>query len=374
MDGIDAVLVDLSATRPTLLSTHHYPWPTQLRRRLHAAAQGALLSAAEFAQLDADTGRCFARAAQAIMPATGPSAVRAIGSHGQTVAHAPDATPGYSLQLGNPHLIAELTGITTIADFRGRDIAAQGQGAPLVPAFHQALFHSPDERRVILNIGGIANLTWLATDTPVTGFDTGPGNCLLDAWIQQQTGQPFDDQGHFARAGTCLPDLLQRLLQDPFFAAPAPKSTGTDYFSLRWLIQQLTVTYRAEDVQATLVALTAQTISHAISRHYSATERVLVCGGGWHNPALRQALAEALPCPIDSTEAAGLAPDWVEATAFAWLAQQRLREQPGNLPGVTGADGPRVLGAIYAGACSRIQEQKADAMQSSKLLQNRLQS
>ncbi len=350
MDGIDAVLVDLSTTRPALLSIHHHPWPTQLRCRLHAAAQGARLSAAAFAQLDADTGQCFARAAQAVIPDTGPSAVRAIGSHGQTIAHTPDAAPGYSLQLGNPHLIAELTGITTIADFRGRDIAAHGQGAPLVPAFHQALFHSPDENRVILNIGGIANLTWLAStaNTPVTGFDTGPGNCLLDAWMQQQTGLPFDKQGRFARTGICQPDLLQRLLQEPFFAAPAPKSTGTDYFSLHWLNRQLTATCRAEDVQATLVVLTAQTISRAISRHYPTTERILVCGGGWHNPALRQALAEALPCPLESTEAAGLAPDWIEATAFAWLAQQRLREQPGNLPAVTGAAGARILGAIYA--------------------------
>lgn len=349
MDGIDAVLVDLGKDRPELLSTHHHPWPTRLHYRLQAATQGEPLSAAEFAQLDADAGQCFARAAQAVIPAAGPSAVRAVGSHGQTVAHAPDATPGYSLQLGNPNLIAELTGITTVADFRSRDLAAGGQGAPLVPACHQALFHSPDEDRVILNIGGIANLTWLASaaDTPVTGFDTGPGNCLLDAWIRQQTGQPFDDQGHFARAGTCQPDLLQCLLQDPFFAAPAPKSTGTDYFSLRWLARQLT-TCRAEDVQATLVTLTVQTITSAITHHYPATERVLVCGGGWHNPVLRQALIETLPCPVDSTQVAGLAPDWVEATAFAWLAQQRLREQPGNLPGVTGADGPRVLGAIYA--------------------------
>lgn len=350
MDGIDAVRVDLSSRQPVILATHHHPWPTSLRCRLRTAAQGAALSATAFAQLDADAGQCFAQAAQVVMPATDQATVRAIGSHGQTIAHAPNATPGYSLQLGSPNLIAELTGIPTIADFRNRDIAAQGQGAPLVPAFHQALFRSAYENRIILNIGGIANLTWLASapDSPVTGCDTGPGNCLLDTWIQQHTGQAFDDQGRFARAGTCQPELLQRLLQDPYFAAPAPKSTGTDYFSLHWLTHQLTVSYRAADVQATLVALTAQTIARTLIHHYPATDCVLVCGGGWHNPALRQALAETLPCPIKSTAAAGMAPDWVEAAAFAWLAQRRLREQPGNLPSVTGASSPRILGAIYA--------------------------
>ncbi|MEL6711367.1 MAG: anhydro-N-acetylmuramic acid kinase [Pseudomonadota bacterium] len=351
MDGIDAVLADLSSQQPVLLNTHHHPWPPGLHRRLQAVAQGQALSAAEFAQLDADAGVCFAQAAQAVMPAAGASAIRAIGSHGQTVAHAPDGAPGYSLQLGNPHLIAEHTGITTVADFRRRDVAAYGQGAPLVPAFHQALFHRPGENRVILNIGGIANLTWLAgtADSPVTGFDTGPGNCLLDTWVQQQTGRPFDAQGDFARAGACQSDLLQRWLQDPYFVAPAPKSTGTDYFSSDWLTRQCGATYQPADVQATLVALTVQTITQAIMCHYPATDRVLACGGGWHNPVLRQALTDALPCPLESTEAHGLAPDWVEATAFAWLAQQRLHKLPGNLPDVTGASGPRLLGVIYAG-------------------------
>jgi anhydro-N-acetylmuramic acid kinase len=351
MDGIDAVCVDLGNKQPVLLSTHHHPWPTRLHQQLHAVAQGDRLSAAEFAQLDAEAGNCFAQAAQSVIPATGGiSSIRAIGSHGQTIAHAPDASPGYSLQIGNPHRIAEQTGLTTIADFRGRDIAAHGQGAPLVPAFHQAIFHTPDEDRIILNIGGIANLTWLAgtAQTPVTGFDTGPGNCLLDAWAQQHTGQPFDHQGQLARTGTCQPDLLHRLLQDPYFAAPAPKSTGTDYFSLTWLTRHLTKNYQVGDVQATLVTLTAHTISRAIARDYPNTQRVLVCGGGWHNPVLRQALVDTLPCSVESTAGYGLAPDWVEATAFAWLAQQRLREQPGNLPGVTGAHSPRVLGAIYA--------------------------
>ncbi len=351
MDGIDAVHVDLGGKQPALLSTHHYPWPAHLHQRLHAAAQGARLSATEFAQLDAETGDCFAQAAQSVIPAAGEIvSIRAIGSHGQTIAHAPDAAPGYSLQIGNPHRIAEQTGLTTIADFRGRDIAAHGQGAPLVPAFHRAIFQTPDEDRTILNIGGIANLTWLAgtAATPVTGFDTGPGNCLLDAWAQQHTGQPFDHQGQLAQAGTCQPDLLHRLLQDPYFAAPAPKSTGTDYFSLPWLTRHLSTTYQAADVQATLIALTALTITTAISRSYPSTQRVLVCGGGWHNPVLRQALIDALPCPVESTAGYGLAPDWVEATAFAWLAQQRLRGQAGNLPGVTGAHGPRMLGAIYA--------------------------
>jgi anhydro-N-acetylmuramic acid kinase len=251
------------------------------------------------------------------------------------------------LQIGNPAIIAERTGITTVADFRRRDLAAGGQGAPLVPAFHEALFRSVERHRIVLNIGGIANITCLPShpDETVTGFDTGPGNCLMDAWVRQQTGQAMDENGHFAARGEVSPALLERLLADDYFRQPPPKSTGTDYFSLDWLTARLPAEpIAAADVQATLLELTARSIAAAIDQR---TQQVLVCGGGVHNPLLMQRLDELLPCPVVSTAVAGLSPDWVEAAAFAWLARQALAGQAGNLPAVTGAAGPRILGAIY---------------------------
>ena len=350
MDGIDAALVDFSTTR--LLNTHQHPWPAKLQAQIRHIAQGQRLTAAEFAQLDVELGLCFAEAANQVSATTPISHIRAIGSHGQTLAHAPNATPGHSLQLGNPDVIAEQTGITTVAHFRSRDIAAGGQGAPLVPAFHHALFQADHENRIILNIGGIANITWLPCETqqPVSGYDTGPGNCLLDAWIQHHQQRAFDQDGQYAQQGRCQPALLQQLLTDPYFTTTLPKSTGTDYFSLTWLQQQIHhKNYQPADIQATLLALTAHSIMDAITGSHPNTDRILVCGGGWHNSVLMAALTELSPCPIESTADYGLAPDWVEAVAFAWLAQQRIRQQPGNLTAVTGAKGSRILGGIYAG-------------------------
>ena len=352
IDGIDAALVDFSTAQPTLLNTHQLPWPTHLQNQIRAIAQGQPLTAAEFAQLDVELGHCFAEAANQVSATRPKSDIQAIGTHGQTLAHAPNATPGYSLQLGNPDVIVEQTGITTVAHFRGRDIAAGGQGAPLVPAFHQALFHADHENRIILNIGGIANITWLPRNAqqPVSGYDTGPGNCLLDAWIQHQQQRPFDQDGLYAQQGCYQPALLQKLLADPYFSTIAPKSTGTDYFSLTWLQQHINHTnYHPADIQATLLALTAHSIIDAITQSHPQTDRILVCGGGWHNPILMAALTDLSPYPIESTASYGLAPDWVEAVAFAWLAQQRIRQQPGNLAAVTGAKGSRILGGIYVG-------------------------
>ena len=321
-----------------------------MRERLLAAANGSLLSADQFAQLHVAAGEALAAAALQIGAGHDPANIRAVGSHGQTLAHNPSTQPGYSLQVGAAERIVEATGITTVSDFRGRDIAAGGQGAPLVPAFHRSLLRSDMEERVVLNIGGIANITRLPADAgqPVSGFDTGPGNCLMDAWTRQQTGQDFDHGGAFAARGTADQALLDALLTDPYFQAQPPKSTGTDYFSLAWLARHLTgrrVT--ATDVQATLIELTARSAANAIQQHAPLAARVLVCGGGCHNPVLMQTLQQRLDCPVQDTSTYGIDPDWVEAVAFAWLARQTLRHQPGNLPAVTGAAGPRILGSIH---------------------------
>lgn len=350
MDGIDAVLVAFEPGRHRLLAAVSEPWPPTLRERLQTAARGGFLSAAQFAELHAEAGEAFARAALQVIDGHQASDIRAIGSHGQTLAHAPTARLPHSLQIGCGARISELTGITTVTDFRSRDMAAGGQGAPLVPAFHRAALHSAEEDRVVLNIGGIANITVLPAGVrePVSGFDTGPGNCLMDAWTQQQLGQPFDRNGRLAASGSVDRELLQSLLADPYFALAAPKSTGTDYFSTQWLQQRLALAAdNPADVQATLLALTSNSISTAIKALPHQAARVLVCGGGASNPVLMQDLRSGLGCPVESTATYGVDPDWMEAIAFAWLAQQTLAGLPGNLPSVTGAAGLRVLGAVY---------------------------
>lgn len=352
MDGIDAVLVDLADTRPRLIAAEAIAWQPELRQQLLSAAQHTPLTADDFARLDAEAGEAFAQAAEKLQQAAQGEPIRVIGSHGQTLAHNPNHVPGYTLQIGAADRIAETTGVTCVGNFRGRDIAAGGQGAPLVPAFHQAVFQSAEENRVILNIGGIANITVLPSSptSPVTGFDTGPGNCLMDYWCSKHTGQHYDDDGAWGRLGSIDQELLGKCLSDSYFSLPSPKSTGTDYFSPRWLDEKLQgKAYPAEDVQATLAQLTVHSISEAIKRLDINVDRVLVCGGGSHNPVLMAGLNTQLPCPVESTAQTGIDPDWVEAIAFAWLAKQTLNNQPGNLAAVTGAAGPRVLGAIYPG-------------------------
>jgi anhydro-N-acetylmuramic acid kinase len=273
--------------------------------------------------------------------------VRAIGCHGQTVRHLPAS--GYTVQLGSPARLAERTGIPVVADFRSADIAAGGQGAPLVPAFHAAVFRSPRVHRVVINLGGISNLTDLPRRGPVTGFDTGPGNVLLDAWMGKKFGRDLDRGGAVASRGRPLEALLRDLLSDPYFRRLPPKSTGRDHFNLAWLRRFAVSRYKAEDVQATLAELTARSIGRAVARFCADAREVYLCGGGTHNPDLVRRIARALPgIAVASTVQLGIHPDWVEAMAFAWLAQRRLRSEPGNLPKVTGARKPRVLGAIYA--------------------------
>lgn len=348
LDGVDAVLVDFSPTTPRTLATFWLPYSESLRQQamqLQTARHDEIHSAALLAN---QLVRCYAQAVAEVLVRADVKAaqVAAIGCHGQTIRHQPAA--GYTVQLNNPALLAELTGITVVADFRSRDIAAGGQGAPLVPAFHAAVFADPVLHRVILNVGGIANLTDLKPEDAVRGFDCGPGNLLMDAWIERHQGKRYDEGGNWAGSGQIVPELLGRLLADDFFAKIPPKSCGRDEFSLAWLERHLTGDERAEDVQATLLELTAVAATEAMNRWCGKPLEMFVCGGGARNAFLMARLAHHLPNRrVASTDFLGQPPDWVEAVAFAWLAWRTLRGEAGNLAEVTGASGPRVLGAIY---------------------------
>ncbi|MBN8924882.1 MAG: anhydro-N-acetylmuramic acid kinase [Rhodanobacter sp. 68-29] len=351
-DAIDAALVSFEHERPRLLAARAHPWPGALRERILTVAQGeSALDLDAFGRLDVALGHGFAEAALALLRDSGTpaSAVRAIGSHGQTVRHRPTGEHPFTLQLGDPATIAERCGIDVVADFRRADMAAGGQGAPLLPAVHAMLLARPGHARVVLNLGGIANITALGTDGSVVGFDTGPANGLMDAWCLRQRGEAFDRDGMFAASGKVDHALLDALLADPYFALAPPKSTGREHFHLDWLAAHPRMDLLAPaDVQATLLEFTARSVTEAIERHAPAAEDVLACGGGVHNAALMRRLAELLaPRPLASTAAFGVDPDFLEATAFAWLARQRLLGLPGNLPAVTGARGLRQLGAIH---------------------------
>jgi len=351
MDGIDAALVELGDASLRVLQTCDFPYPAALREQLLDAISVPLDRDIEnIAALDQQTGACFRDAAVALLDAAGvvPAAVAAIGSHGQTLRHQPDAERPFTLQIGDAAQIAAGTGITTVADFRSADIAAGGQGAPLAPFFHEWLFRSPGTHRTVLNIGGIANVTVLSDEHPTIGFDTGPGNTLMDAWIRKQRDEAFDQSGSWARSGTVDADLLQRFLNEPYFSAPPPKSTGFEQFNLRWIEAAGTASVAAVDVQATLCALTAQTVADAVTGFAADTNELLVCGGGVHNNALMQSIEGRLPgVEVLSTATAGLEPDWVEAAAFAWLAMRRMHDLPGNLPSVTGAKQAVTLGTVH---------------------------
>jgi anhydro-N-acetylmuramic acid kinase len=350
VDGVDAVLADLSAS-PRSIASSHRAFPPELRAELNAlqaATEDEIHRAALAANALMD---CCAAAVNAVLDrvAIARTDVVAIGVHGQTVRHRPDL--GYTTQLANPARLAEATGLTVVADFRSRDVAAGGQGAPLVPALHAALFGSRDTHRVVVNLGGIANVTDLPPDGTVRGFDTGPGNTLLDAWCQQQTGAPFDRDGVWAATGKIAPALLAALESDAYFASPPPKSTGRDRFNLTWLAQHLAALRqppRPADVQCTLLALTVRSVAEAIARHCSDATEVLVCGGGAHSAGMRSELQAAVaPRRLATTASFGVPVSDVEALAFAWLAREALVGRASSLPSVTGARGPRVLGAIY---------------------------
>lgn len=354
LDGIDGVLADFSG--PRMQVTHHAsaPFAPELRAELLALNTPGDNELHRAALAGNALSRAYAEVVHTLLERSGQpaAAIRAIGAHGQTVRHRPqefDGT-GYTLQLGSPALLAERTGIAVVADFRSRDVAAGGQGAPLVPAFHQGVFGRPGETVLVLNIGGISNLSVLGADGSVLGFDCGPGNALMDHWCQQHTGQPFDAGGAWAASGQVLPGLLAAMLQEPFLHKPPPKSTGRDLFNPGWLAGHLQRCgpARPEDVQATLAELTSSACAASASSYQQDSETLAVCGGGALNIHLMARLQAACPAlRVVATDALGLPALQVEAAAFAWLARQALRGQPGNLPSVTGAAGQRVLGAVY---------------------------
>jgi anhydro-N-acetylmuramic acid kinase len=350
LDGVDGVLADFTKRGIRTLQAAFTPFPSALRTEL-MALQAASENELEREALAANAlARCYADCVRQLA-AQAPGPVRAVAVHGQTVRHRPEL--GFTRQTNNPALLAELTGIDVIADFRSRDIAAGGQGAPLVPAFHEARFGKPRQVRVVVNIGGIGNISVLHGDGRVSGFDTGPGNVLMDLWVARHTGKPYDEDGAFAAAGKVDEQLLEILLDEAYFRQPPPKSTGRDLFHADWLEAKLAQrpNLRAADVQATLTRLTAVSIAQAIQDATAGqpAQAVYVCGGGAYNGVLLRDIEAALGggIPVKSTDALGVAPNRVEALAFAWLGYQFTRRRPGNLPAVTGAAGLRVLGALY---------------------------
>ncbi len=350
LDGIDTAIVNIHNNNCTLIETHSCKWPADIERRLRQLIeQGDSLD--EMLQLDQICARHFAHSARECLANTrlANGDIKAIGCHGQTIRHSPGSDPAYTLQIGNPNTITEITGITTVSDFRSRDIAAGGQGAPLAPAFHEALFKHPKKKRVVLNIGGIANIS-LLSDKPLTGYDTGPGNRLLDDWIRHCKQLPYDRNGEFAASGSANDLLLNELLKDRYFRLAAPKSTGSDYFNMHWLEGSINhfQDETPENIQATLTALTAITIADQIKLQMPDCDEVLVCGGGVHNGFLMQLIEQQLPeSVVNSSATYGIDPDWIESMAFAWLAHRALSGLPGNATGVTGARGSRICGTIH---------------------------
>jgi anhydro-N-acetylmuramic acid kinase len=351
-DALDAVLVDFSVHPPSPLTTCSHELEETLRHEILALSKPGDNELDRLAQLDVRLGRLSAAVCNELLDKAGiaNSEISAIGSHGQTVRHAPDAEHPYTMQIGDPNTIAQLTGITTVSDFRRRDMAAGGQGAPLVPAFHQTLFRDNEKNRVILNIGGIANISILPAESSqtVSGFDTGPGNMLMDAWTQLYLNQPYDTDGEWARGGILDMELLNDILADPYFSMAPPKSTGRERYNLQWLQNHLPRAHSAQDIQTTLCELTAATIAYGVLQFAPDTQEIYVCGGGAHNSYLMERIGFYLEgCHIASTTELGIDPQWVEAMAFAWLARQTLNGLPGNLPAVTGASLPVILGGIY---------------------------
>ncbi len=354
VDGIDAVVVDFAATPPRLVATHSEPIPDDLRAHILELCSGQPVSLVTLGETDVALGRLFAQAANSLLSKAAIPArdVLAIGSHGQTVMHHPHGACPFTLQIGDPNTIAWLTGISTVADFRRKDMAAGGQGAPLAPLFHQDFFGRQGPDRAVLNIGGIANITLLASSRRqrTLGFDTGPGNVLMDSWIKATRGLAYDHDGQWATTGRINQTLLDVLMSEPYLQRPAPKSTGRELFNLDWLRSHLQnlPTMTEEDVQATLLAFTARSIAQSVDWKSNGVEEVIVCGGGAHNGALMAALQGCMPeTRVLSSAAAGLAPDWVEGVAFAWMARKAWLGEAIATGSVTGATGACILGGIY---------------------------
>lgn len=356
MDAVDAVLVDFHDHPPRLVETHSEPMPPELKMTLQTLCQPGADEINRMGHADVQVGRLFAKATQTLLTkaAVQASDIKAIGSHGQTIRHTPNHSEPFTLQIGDPNIIATLTGITTIADFRRRDIAAGGQGAPFAPAFHDHVLRDTAEDRVILNIGGIANITVLPAEEnkSIRGFDTGPGNTLMDQWYQQHQHADYDAQGQWAAEGRVDDALLQKLLADPYFEKLPPKSTGREYFHQEWLADHLDdeagATLAPVNVQATLAEFTAHSILKATQQHGPSKANIFVCGGGAHNAHLMQRLQDlGIDYNIKTTAEIGIDPDWLEAMAFAWFAKQTLHGIPIDLTQITGSHKPIILGGIY---------------------------
>lgn len=355
MDGIDAALVDFKDNQIRLVDSYSHSIPKSLKEKLKLLSLDAPEASIDMlGEADTELGLVFAEAVNLLISKAGITSkqVIAIGSHGQTIRHQPNIKNSFSLQIGDANRISYTTGITTVADFRRKDMAADGEGAPLAPAFHQQVFHSDSENRAILNIGGISNITFLPADSnqPSFGFDTGPGNILMDAWIHKHKNKNFDADGQWASSTDADTNLARLLMQDSFISSPPPKSTGREHYNLDWLQHQLDQTpqLKPDLVQATLNQFTRDSIAYAISNHLPDISRLIICGGGAHNHYLiSQLSAQLTGIKVETSDTHGIHPDWVEAIAFAWLARQTINKIPGNMPSVTGAKQAVILGAVY---------------------------
>ncbi|MCE2594976.1 anhydro-N-acetylmuramic acid kinase [Motilimonas cestriensis] len=349
LDGLDVSIVDFNDLGVNSLYGKTFPLPPWMKEEVLAICQGQSLTLAQLGELDRKIGLFHGSCVNQALEETGlsPNNIKAIGNHGQTVHHQPESEHPFTMQVGDANLIAATTGIVTVADFRRMDMAYGGQGAPLVPAFHQAMFSHPEQGQIVLNIGGIANITVLSPGRPTLGYDTGPGNMLLNAWVSTQLNQEYDSGGAWAASGQLIPELLDAFLAEPYFSVAPPKSTGRELFNLAWLKSHLKPEYKNEDIQHTLSMLTARSIADQIKR-FEGVKELLICGGGVHNRQLINTLRCLLPDhTIRSTQAVNIDPDFVEAIAFAWLAKQRIEGRAGSLPIVTGAQKEACLGAIY---------------------------
>jgi len=351
-DGIDAALVSFRQHQPELVCSHLEPFPADLRQRLTSLFTPGANQIDLLGQLDVELGQLFAQASLNLLSKSGvtKNEIAAIGSHGQTVRHRPTERHPFTLQIADPHYIAEITGIDVIADFRRRDMVLDGQGAPLAPAFHEAFLGHASENRVILNVGGIANITYLpaANVEGALAMDTGPANGLMDAWIQRRNGFTYDQNGAWASSGKVIHPLLENWLQDPYFKLSAPKSTGKEYFHLAWAEKAGNLTaYAPEDIQASFLELSATSIANAIAQLATPVDRVLACGGGVRNSALMARLQHLIPCRVQNTGDYGIPPDWVEAMAFAWFAKNHLQRIKLDLSAFTGAQKPVLMGSFF---------------------------
>ena len=348
LDGADAALVDLSPSIPHTLAFATVPFPAALREQIMSLSEPGKDSLELAGRVSIELADLYARAVEAVLAGGGVTrgAITAIGCHGQTVRHRPDL--GFTIQLNDPARLAERTGIDVVADFRRRDMAAGGQGAPLVPAFHEAVFRDTQRSRAVVNIGGISNITWLPPGRKTLGFDCGPGNVLLDGWARRHLGRDFDEDGQWASRGRTDAGLLDRLLEEPFLDAPPPKSTGRELFRLAWLEEKLPRAYQPEDVQSTLTDFTARSIVDSIDRFCPETQEIYLSGGGARNGALFTRIADLACRLVEKTDTLGVPTGHVESMAFAWLAMKCMRREPVDLTAATGARAPRVLGAIYA--------------------------